>query len=591
MVQKTYLFSTIEQLHPILNTITSSTEYQEASGILIQVFNPRVDLDESKLISDINEKCNKACITGMTASNIAEASYDISEKPVQLSISYFFKTKLLYLEYDLKETTTFVAGRKVNEILEHTENACAMQIIYTSNSSNILSFTGEFSHHGIPVFGAKAGRSIRALNTAHVYGSHCYENALIAVIFCSQDLSVYLDHNLGWQEIGVEMVATKVNGNRILSEVDGRPAVEIYEKYLNVKPDSYFMQNVCEFPLVCRRNNIPTTRVPFSYDEEGAIHFSAEIRPGEHFRLSYADANKLKQLSAESVQDLNEFRPEAIYIIECGNRMRFLKDDYRKELDNYKTVVPQLSFTTGNEEIFVTPEGYGGDLNSALITVGLKETGHTNWIIPYREIKKDPAETDSFANQKIRGEIPFVDRILTFLASTSKELDELNKELGRIAYTDQLTQIYNRWELENKIKEALSLKKANKDHSVALLFMDIDHFKKVNDTYGHDAGDMVLRGTVNLIREELKNECAFGRWGGEEFLCLLRSSKEEALDFAEHIRTLIEETCFVNVKHITISIGVTMVKEDDTVESFIKRADQGLYDAKEGGRNRVIFRP
>lgn len=590
MIQSTYFFSSHEEILPILTEISTGVNYQSATSVLIQMFNPRLDMDEQAILVAISKSCPKACVTGITAANIADVKYDISSKPVQLSVTYFFKTRLTYLEYDLNETTAFVAGRKTNEILESLPDACAMQIMYASNRSTISTYTREFLHHELPIFGAKAGRSIRALNQTHVYGKNCYDNAIVAVIFCSDELSVYIDHNLGWQEIGREMAITKVDGDHIITEIDGKPAVEIYEKYLNVKPGRYFVQNVCEFPLILHRNDILMARVPSGCDDKGAIRFTSDVYPGEHFRLSYADPVKLGLLSSQSVRDLKDFAPEALYVFECGNRMRFLKQGYQEELARYKSVVPQMSFTTGYAEIMVTPDRQGGDLNSALVAVGMKEDGHRNQIIPCRSIDTNFFDDSIELSQSQNVEIPFIDRILTFLASTSKELDDFNKELGRIATTDRLTQVFNRWELDKKISEAMEQKQTDPKKEFALLFMDIDHFKQVNDTFGHDAGDVVLRGTVNLVRSELKEDYVFGRWGGEEFLCMLPASKDEALEFAETIRQLIDEACFVNVRHVTISIGVTMAKETDTKDSFIKRADDGLYEAKETGRNKVVFK-
>lgn len=117
----------------------------------------------------------------------------------------------------------------------------------------------------------------------------------------------------------------------------------------------------------------------------------------------------------------------------------------------------------------------------------------------------------------------------------------------------------------------------------------IDHFKHVNDTYGHDVGDMVLRASVDIVKDNLKPSHVFGRWGGEEFLYVLpETDMDKALEFAESLRSQIEQSYFTTVQHITMSFGVTQYKAGDTIDSFVKRADEGLYKAKESGRNRVV---
>ena len=102
--------------------------------------------------------------------------------------------------------------------------------------------------------------------------------------------------------------------------------------------------------------------------------------------------------------------------------------------------------------------------------------------------------------------------------------------------------------------------------------------------------DTTLLAVVTLVKENLINGHVFGRWGGEEFLYLIPDVNETALiEFAEDIRRQIDEACFVTVQHITISIGATLARADDTLESFVKRADNAVYEAKTTGRNKVVF--
>jgi diguanylate cyclase (GGDEF)-like protein len=251
----------------------------------------------------------------------------------------------------------------------------------------------------------------------------------------------------------------------------------------------------------------------------------------------------------------------------------------------FEDFFPDYSCTTGYSELFSIPDNELTDLNSVLIIVALTENPES------RDLFKCCADEReaSGASGDGGGEIPFVERILTFRESTSKELDALNKQLGKVAYQDQLTKVYNRWELERNLKKALAL--AQNGSKFALIFLDIDHFKKVNDTFGHDMGDMVLRSIVNAVKTFIKPNHVFGRWGGEEFLYLLPDVDEkEAVDFAEEIRKEIDDACFVTVRHVTVSIGVTMLRPEDSIDSFVKRADEGLYEAKETGRNKVVLK-
>jgi len=583
MVRKTYHFTNLDELDKIAQTVYADPNYQNALGVLVQIYNPRMDIDEERMVEKVNQCFPCACVSGLTNANIAGTVYDTSNFPVDISFTYFHDTVLAQFEFDLNDTTSFVAGRIMNEDLESISQLRCLQILYCTKSSSINAFLNEFHHHSIPIFGAKAGRNITKANTAHVYGRKVYEHGIVVIALLSDSLSIYMDSNLGWQPIGVDMTITQVQGDNVAIQIDNEPAVNIYSKYLKVEPNEYFVQNVCEFPLIIDRNHLNVARVPSAYDASGGLHFTSDVYPGEQFRLAYANLDNLYTLSKESVNDLSEFEPEAVYIFECGNRMRFLKEYFQTEIELYKECSKDLSVATCYAELFITPDGKGCDLNSTLVAIGLKESvDNQNKII----LNRKPSSTNSVSTA--REEIPFVERILAFLESTSQELNARNKELRKIAYTDQLTKIYNRRELELELEGALV--QHREGIPFGILFFDIDHFKHVNDTYGHDVGDMVLVAVVNRIRQLVEPGHVFGRWGGEEFIYLIPRADEKMLrEFAEKVRKSIDEICFLIVKHITISVGATLARTDDTPESFVKRADEAVYEAKETGRNKVVL--
>jgi diguanylate cyclase (GGDEF)-like protein len=123
------------------------------------------------------------------------------------------------------------------------------------------------------------------------------------------------------------------------------------------------------------------------------------------------------------------------------------------------------------------------------------------------------------------------------------------------------------------------------------VILDIDHFKRVNDTYGHDTGDFVLRKITELIKENARISDILARYGGEEFVIILpETDVEGASRQIERMRKIIEKTSFDEVGNLTISAGITCYMGKDSCESMITRADKALYLAKEEGRNRVRVR-
>ena len=169
-----------------------------------------------------------------------------------------------------------------------------------------------------------------------------------------------------------------------------------------------------------------------------------------------------------------------------------------------------------------------------------------------------------------------------------KKRKELEKRLEELATKDDLTKIYNRRAIDSILSRELAVAKRYKE-PLSIIFFDIDHFKKINDTYGHEVGDKVLVGLTNLIKKHIRKTDYFGRWGGEEFLIVApHTNLIQAVELAEKLRTIIENNLIGGLK-ITSSFGVVEMNINDNLESIIKRVDELLYRAKEEGRNRISY--
>lgn len=171
------------------------------------------------------------------------------------------------------------------------------------------------------------------------------------------------------------------------------------------------------------------------------------------------------------------------------------------------------------------------------------------------------------------------------LSELNHILESKNREYEVMASTDSLTGLYNRHKFsELYISSYTSM--TQRDGDMSLIMLDIDFFKQVNDTYGHNAGDQVLVQISHSLLKTLRNIDIVCRWGGEEFICLLpTASLENAMQLAEKIRTNIESLDMERVKSVTASFGVSQVREGDEMEDVINRADKALYHAKKSGRN------
>jgi diguanylate cyclase (GGDEF)-like protein len=183
---------------------------------------------------------------------------------------------------------------------------------------------------------------------------------------------------------------------------------------------------------------------------------------------------------------------------------------------------------------------------------------------------------------------------IIYLIKECSHLDGILQEVNKNATLDGLTQCNNKTEILTIIKQMLQTSLRYKDIYFSLLMIDIDYFKKVNDTYGHLMGDFILQKLALLFEDRLRECDICGRFGGEEFIIILPQTKlVGALKLAEYLRNEVQQHSFVknNTKiHITISVGATAVSLSDSPEALIERCDTALYDAKKAGRNRVEYR-
>jgi diguanylate cyclase (GGDEF)-like protein len=161
--------------------------------------------------------------------------------------------------------------------------------------------------------------------------------------------------------------------------------------------------------------------------------------------------------------------------------------------------------------------------------------------------------------------------------------------MAELAMQDSLTGLTNRHAFRQSYRRA-SARQVRHDTPICIMLIDIDHFKRVNDTYGHQVGDEVLVKLAAVLRRELRGEDEVFRWGGEEFMVLLEETPEKHLaGVAERLRAAVEAEQILEDSTLTVSIGGTHVLPSETIETVYPRADEALYASKRDGRNRVTI--
>jgi diguanylate cyclase (GGDEF)-like protein len=174
---------------------------------------------------------------------------------------------------------------------------------------------------------------------------------------------------------------------------------------------------------------------------------------------------------------------------------------------------------------------------------------------------------------------------------TRKAIFLSKQELLRLAITDPLTGVFNRNQLNKVLPQEIG-RGIRYGKSFGLVMLDIDHFKHVNDTLGHDIGDKVLQKTAQILSESIRENDTLIRWGGEEFVVIALEVNEQSLiQLCEKLRQKIEAENYVIAGKITVSVGATLFSENDFPDTLLSRADKALYEAKERGRNITVYTP
>lgn len=213
-----------------------------------------------------------------------------------------------------------------------------------------------------------------------------------------------------------------------------------------------------------------------------------------------------------------------------------------------------------------------------ILLIGLDNTKHFNYSVLYNTLT-------FIVVAIISSTISYNNQLKIFIKKTDGK--KSNEKLRYISITDQLTGLYNRRKIDEMLKYEVYLSKKDKI-PLSIIILDIDHFKRVNDNYGHLQGDKILKEIGNVIRKNLRKSDTVGRWGGEEFIIIcINTVLNDANIVAEKLRKKISEHDFGIELEITASMGVSQLSDDGNIYEVISCADRALYNAKTNGRNRV----
>lgn len=603
MKQKTCAVQDSYDAVKFLEEVKESRDYQTANSVLVNIFTERTQKDYIFYISGIvKEKLGKAKVSGLTCLSGFAQGERFHETTI-LTVLFFYKSEVDVLEYDFSNKSVDDLKDNFLSTIKNFSDLKGIQV-FTTPRKNIVTnyFLSAISNEydEIPIFGAGAGfDSGSGGQNLYVFGNEIYENGVVITLFRGENLRIYAESTLGWTPIGKEFLVTDVQDNHILKSLDNEVAGEIYKKYLGVVSSEKFIENTCEFPFMIRRGRKWVARMPVKKDEDGSIDFTADIHKGEKLMFSYGSKQLILQRSFNLAEYMSRKNLEGLLIHVCKNRQMYLKDAEMLELQAFSNFYRETAGCFAFSEILYRNKS-GGLLNSALVAVGFREID-SNEVEQYTEdcfLEDVFSENNKFMdinkweagvsqNGRDTMPLPFEERLVNFLHATSRDLYLANLRLEEAATTDGLTRIFNRKKICMLIDSEI---KKDRKEKFCLIMFDIDNFKHINDTYGHDMGDEVLVKISQTAKNCIRRQDSIGRWGGEEFMILLSATKkEEATEIAEKIRKSIYEIKWEKINQISVSVGVAEVRDDEELQDLYKRVDNRLYYSKTHGKNQVTF--
>ena len=572
----------LEQLKEIKEWRTSHSGYVT----IFRIYSENMELEHIRHICEcLDDEMPDALYLGCTTNaNIIDGV--LSDTKIILTCTIFeyetTQAKILQLPFSEENAAQDVAALK--ECCDANPWVQAVEMHATIMDMSMMEFCNEMSRlrEDIQVFGGGAFNPDMDDERAFVFskGNGFLEHGIIFLLLGGNDFHTYSTFISGWKPLKRKFRVTKAD-REILYELDGKPALDVYRRFLSINKNEKFFSNTLEFPLFLEHGDVDILRCPLAVNDDDSLVMSSDMQEDAIVRLAYGDPETILASIREDGQKIADFGPEVIQTFSCAARKAFWGDEHiSDETILFNSVAPTTGFYTHGEFIRIKRDML--NFNVTLVLVAMREGD-----MPKNGKKVNFAKAQIDSDEKI----PIIRRFVSFIEASTAELEEMNQKLALNSITDGLTKLYNRAEIERRIRSALDKRTyQGVSSSISLIMLDIDNFKKVNDIYGHQEGDCVIQALSDVLRNTTTglDSCFLGRWGGEEFMILLSDSNaDDAVMLAEKIRTGFASVSYETAGCQTVSMGVTQAK-DETADALYNRVDKALYMAKAAGKNQVV---
>ncbi|QOP46591.1 sensor domain-containing diguanylate cyclase [Sulfurimonas paralvinellae] len=535
---------------------------EKSANVFVQIFSGICEPEKfMEVARHIKRVLPQAEIIGATTSGeICEgAMYD---GEIVVSFSLFEHTSVKSGLYEVEKI--FPIENIKNELYDKdTKAIIALSDGLKSNAEDYIKELHNIDEE-VVIAGGRAGD--KAQIKTYVFNEKEYtDNGLVLASLSAKELYVNSSYLLNWTPIGKEMIVTKCDGN-ILYELDGIPVTQVYRKYLGDDIIEGMPTSCMYFPLILEKEGVEVARDPLAVVQEDAMLYGGNFEEGDIVRFSFANIEDLTDNLEEYFQSLSQYPSEAVYIYSCLARKSLLQEKLLDELNLLESLAPAVGF-------FTYGEFYQSNKVAELLNV-------TTTFMMISESNK--SEKKVFKESKT-AEYDTIKKALTHLVK------ETTEELEHLSTHDTLTGLYNRHEylkvIRNKIKSA-----ERYEEGFGVILADIDHFKLVNDNYGHKMGDKVLIKFAEVLKKNIREDDFVSRWGGEEFIIIANYADINALEkITKKLQKAIAKIQVGPIKRLSASFGLTVYNEGDTDETLFKRVDNAMYVAKQNGRDNYVI--
>ena len=547
---------------------------------LLHIFSGVADEDGLvRIARELAECCDTDLIAGtMSAGEIKDGK--LMPKGVLVSAMLFEKSEVRVIRIDDIKGREVAVGIQVREMLDAIPELKGAELLFPGTETDTQQMFAEISgcRGDIAIFGGYPGG--HKLNSPeHFIFDHTgvMYGAMLVITYAGRNLHIDVDKSIGWIALGMPFRVTRAEGKHLI-ELDGRPAAEVYEKFLQIDRKKHNnAEEAFEFPLLASYHGEDRLRSTVHIEEDGSLWLHGFVTEGMDIHLTYGDPSRIVETVNLRLDAMRRFKPQAVLLYSCVVRKTFWEDFVDMEMLPFADMCDTCGFHTWGEVMRNMHTGELGENNITLLSIGMREGDAPAGDLP--ELRID--------DTVLQGQASVLKRLTRLVYATMDELQKAHNQLKIMAERDGLTGLYNRVTIEGLINNALDVP----DRPVSLVMVDIDFFKHVNDTYGHDVGDAVLRDIAALLTEATEGHdgAQAGRWGGEEFFVMLPGEDEvAAMNLAERLRITVQAHDFPGAGHLTISQGVITVRGCQDRKLVYKQVDDALYRAKETGRNRVV---